>query len=246
MPARSTPKSKRSWSSSWLVPVVVLAVAAAGIAVVFSLNSGSGSAGASGTSTAGPDQAQANGQPDLRIVERRDASDVMAAGPADAPVAMVVFSDYQCQFCARFNAETLPLMMEYADAGDLRIEWRDVNVFGPASERAARASYAAGLQGAFWEYHNGLFKGGKHRSETDLSEQALNGLATELGLDADKFAADLGAEETARQIAANQKLGLELGAYSTPVIILGGQPIVGAQPSQVFHDAFQAALSAAK
>ena len=40
-------------------------------------------------------------------------------------------------------------MMDYVDKGDLRIEMRDLAVFGEESERAARAAYAAGLQGKY-------------------------------------------------------------------------------------------------
>ncbi len=161
-------------------------------------------------------------------------------------MTLVVFSDYQCTFCAKWSGETLPLMLEHVEAGDLRIEWRDVNVFGPASERAAKASYAAALQGAFWEYHDALLPDGKTRSEQELSEESLIALAGELGLNEEKFAADLVSQDTATVISANQQFGFDLGATSTPVFILGGQPLVGAQPSEVFENAFQNALSAAK
>lgn len=164
----------------------------------------------------------------------------------DAPVTLVVFSDYQCPFCAKWSHDTLPLMMEYVEAGDLRIEWRDVNVFGPASERAARASYAAALQGAFWEYHDALYAGGEKRSEADLSEDALITLAGELGLDTERFVTEMNADSTASQIGENEQLGLDLGAYSTPVFLMGGQPLVGAQPSEVFVDAFDQALATAQ
>lgn len=236
-------RSKRSW----LVPVVVLAIAAVLIALIVGLaRGGEASAGAVETLPGTPSEAESPTQPDLSEAERRDDSDLLAAGPVDAPVVLVVFSDYQCPFCARWSAETLPSMMKHVEAGDLRIEWRDVNVFGPASERAARASYAAALQGSFWEYHDELFADGQHRTEANLSDEALIALAGGLELDVERFATDLSSEATAAEIAKNQQFGLDLGAYSTPVFILGGQPIVGAQPTEVFLDAFQTALDAAE
>ena len=244
MSAHPTRSSRRR---TWLLPVAVVVAAAVLITLILAMNQ-DGDTTAAEPQTDAPQQAPTEvvgpTQPDLAEVERRDDSDLLAAGPVDAPVGLVVFSDYQCPFCARWNEETLPLMMEHAEAGDLRIEWRDVNVFGPSSERAARASYAAAEQGMFWEYHHGLFPGGDTRSESELGDEALTALADDLGLDTDRFVADLNSEETAQQIAANQQLGLDLGAYSTPAFILGGQPIVGAQPSQVFQDAFAAALDA--
>ncbi|UNX54986.1 thioredoxin domain-containing protein [Georgenia sp. TF02-10] len=250
MPAETTnrPKPSNRSRSSWIVPVAVLTVAAVLMAVIVWVN-WSGTSPEDGSSPSGegaPTEVQNPEQPDLTEVEARDEGDLLAAGPVDAPVVLVVFSDYQCSFCARWSEQTLPSMMEHVDAGNLRIEWRDVSVFGPASERAARASYAAALQGAFWEYHDDLFADGETRSEGDLSEEALVALAAELGLDTEQFAADLAAEETAQVIAANQQFGFDLGATSTPVFILGGQPIVGAQPTGVFEDAFQTALDAAE
>lgn len=246
MSASSTRPSRRP---SWLLPVAVVLAAAALITLILGMTRDGD------TTTAGqapgapaqeaPTEVVGPSQPDLTEVERRDEDDLLAAGPVDAPVTLVVFSDYQCPFCARWSTETLPLMMDHADAGDLRIEWRDVNVFGEASERAARASYAAGEQGMFWEYHDELFAGGATRSEGELSDEALVALAADLGLDTDQFETDLASEKTAEQIAANQQLGLDLGAYSTPAFILGGQPIMGAQPTQVFQDTFTAALAEA-
>src|SRR5699024_6295175 len=132
-----------------------------------------------------------------------------------------------------------------SDLGDLRIEWRDANVYGPASERAARAAYAAALQGQYVEYHHALFEGGEIRSEAELSDDSLIALASDIGLDTDKFASDLNSEETSQVVAENAQLGQELGVYSTPSFLLGEQPVMGAQPTEVFEDAFEQALAEA-
>src|SRR5690625_2376016 len=65
---------------------------------------------------------------------RREADDPFAIGPVDAPVVMVVFSDYRCPFCARYSRVTeAELVEKYVSEGQLRIEWRDFPVFGDAS-----------------------------------------------------------------------------------------------------------------
>lgn len=257
MPPLTRPRSRMSW----LVPVIVIVVAAALIAIVVGMNrepqdaavpapSGQetpvGAEQSAQPSPSDPEQPAQPEQPDLTAIELRDDADPLALGPVDAPVALIVFSDYQCPFCARWSAETMPSMLEHVEAGDLRIEWRDVNVFGPASERGARATYAAALQGAFLEYHDALFAEGETRSEAELSEASLTQLAGELGLDVAQFTSDFGAEQTVAQIAANQQFGVDLGVASTPVFILGGQPIAGAQPTEVFETAFQTALERAE
>ncbi|WP_300345797.1 DsbA family protein [Nesterenkonia sp.] len=185
-------------------------------------------------------------QPDLSFVEQRNPDDPLSIGDAEAPVVLVVFSDYQCPYCASWSEETLPVMMDYVDAGDLFIEWRDLNVFGPASERASQAAYAAGLQGGFWDYHEALFAGGEIRSENELSDEALIGLADDLGLSVDQFAQDLDSAEVIEAVETNQQLGMDLGAYSTPAFVLGGEPMVGAQPTEVFTEAVDQALEQAQ
>lgn len=236
----------------WLVPAAIVLVAGALIAVVLlqsrggsdganpapSAQSTDGSrpaedAGSGGKEDAGGDAAK---QPvDLTFLEARQESDVQTAGPVDAPVGLVVFSDYQCQYCAKWTRDTLPVMLQYAKTGDLRIEWRDANVYGPDSERAARAAYAAGLQGKYWEYHDALFADGTHRSKDQLSRDALTAVATDLGLDTARFTRDLDADETRQRVQYYAGVAQQIGVSGTPTFILGGEPLVGAQPTEVFE-----------
>ncbi len=226
------------------VPVAVVAVTALLIGLVVNANRGEDTAGSSESSAAA--EVHNSEQPKVTDGERRDKDDLMTAGPVDAPVVLVVFSDYQCPYCAKWNEETLPQMMEHAEDGDLRIEWRDINVFGSASKAASRAAYAAARQGSFWEYHNALFADGEHRSEGELSTKALTDLAKELDLDVEQFTRDLDSEQTDEVIARNERIGAELGATSTPVFTLGGRPLVGAQPTAVFTQAYEDALAEAE
>lgn len=183
-------------------------------------------------------------QPDYSHAERRDSADPFALGPVDAPVGLVVFSDYQCPFCAQWSHETLPLMIARAEAGDLRIEWRDVNVYGSDSERASLAAFAAAAQGRFWEYHDALFADGRTRRAGGLSEEGLVALAGELGLARAQFATDMSSPAAAQEIARNKQLAIDHGAVSTPVFLLGGKPLVGAQPPEVLLEEYEAALDA--
>lgn len=234
------------------MPTVVVIIAALLIAGVLLLNrDGDAESTAADTAATGPDTAVQGpsapatepAQPELTSVETRDEADPLAVGEVDAPVGLVVFSDYQCPFCAKWSDETLPQMMEHVEDGNLRIEWRDVNIYGLPSERGSRAVYAAGLQDSFLEYHHALFEGGETRDEEGLSEDALLELAGELGLDTEQFTTDFNSPETRAAIARNAQQGIDLGAYSTPAFLMGGQPIMGAQPAEVFQSAFDTALA---
>lgn len=236
-----------------VLPLVVIIIAAALIAFVLSdasespQNTADQGAPEEGTPAEGPVEVPEGGaEPeaeDMSDIERRDPDDLLAVGPVDAPVAIVMFSDAQCPFCATWYDQTLPTMMEYVEDGDLRIEWRDVNVFGEASERAARATYAAAMQDRFMEYHGLLFKGGETLPESGLTDAGLVDLAEQVGLDTAQFEEDMNSPAVAEQIAANAQEGLDIGAYSTPAFIVSGEPIVGAQPTEVFVSAVDDALA---
>ncbi|AOP54435.1 MAG: DsbA family protein [Brevibacterium aurantiacum] len=223
----------------WIVPVAVAVSAAVLIVVIVMMTGASGSTGGDAT------QAEDEDVSEFSDAESRDEEDLLAVGPAEAPVVLVMFTDYQCPYCAMWTDETLPAMMEHVEDDELRIEWRDVNVYGPASERSARASYAAALQGAFLDYNDALFENGRTRTEANLSEEKLIDLAESLGLDPEEFSADLKSQETADLIAANEDYAIDLGVTATPVFVMGGQPIIGGQPTRQFEAAFDNALNAA-
>lgn len=230
----------------FLVPAVIIAVTALLIATVLALQADGDQDDAAPTESV-PDQASLEhpsevALPDLSSEVTRDADDLLAEGPVDAPVVMVVFTDFQCPYCASWSHETLPTLREYVERGQLRIEWRDVNVYGEDSERAARASLAAAMQGEHTEYQQALFAGGEIRSSEELSEDALIALAGELGLDVEQFTADLHSDRVARTIEYNAAQGAELGAVTTPSFIIDGTPTVGAQPTEVFVDLIDEAL----
>lgn len=240
----------------WIVPAVIVAVAAlliTGVLVLRPDGGGDEASPAQPGQQSGTDRAATGpiphpsevATPDLSAQESRDPDDLLAEGPVDAPVALVVFTDFQCPYCARWSNETLPELREYVDRGELRIEWRDVNIYGENSERASRAVLAAAMQGRHTEYHDALFAGGEIRSEQELSEESLIELAAELGLDTEQFTEDLNSPEVAETVAANAQQGIDLGAFSTPSFILGGSPMVGAQPTEVFTTAVDEALDRA-
>src|SRR3972149_10915657 len=80
-------------------------------------------------------------------------------GRPDAPVVIVEFSDFQCSFCRKFWAETLPKLKEaYIQKGQARFIYRHFAILGKHSVQAAQASECAAGQGKFWLYHDRLFQ----------------------------------------------------------------------------------------
>ena len=101
------------------------------------------------------------------------------------------------------------------------------------------------LQDQFWDYHDELYPDGEIRQPDELTEAALTDLADDLELDTEQFATDMHSSDVAQQTEVNEQLGLDIGAYSTPAFVVAGRPMVGAQPTDVFVDAVDAALESA-
>ncbi|MFE1174306.1 DsbA family protein [Streptomyces sp. NPDC058773] len=249
MPVSASPTRKLAAIGAVIALVVaVIAIAVAvGASVEGDRDTGRGDSPEAAAS-AGPeeDPAQQKMFDDLaKRTSRRADGDPLAIGKKDAPVVLVEYADYQCSFCGRFTRETQPdLIKKYVDAGTLRIEFRNFTVFGAHSERAARASWAAGQQGKFWQMHDELYA--KTRKGAALAEDKLVDLARSSGVpDLDKFRADLKSDDAERALKKDQDEGYQLGVQSTPSFLVNGRPVAGAQPYEVFAQAVEQAAEKA-
>jgi protein-disulfide isomerase len=159
-------------------------------------------------------------------------------GDAAAPVTIVEYTDYQCPYCARHVAETLPTMLtEMIDTGRVRYIVKDfpLDNIHPQARAAAVAARCAGEQDAYWPMHDALFA---QQAEWSGQEATLNdtfaAMAAELSLDGDAFAACLSDGRFDDAIQANQDEGFALGVNGTPAFFIDGFPISGAQPFELF------------
>ncbi|MGO3328421.1 DsbA family protein [Gordonia sp. (in: high G+C Gram-positive bacteria)] len=227
----------RPWWTSRIVPSTVIVIGVVAVAFVLLRPSGDDSSAGSTSETQSAESIRSEW-------EDRDPEDPMALGPADAPVGLVMFTDFQCPYCAQWSADTLPELLPYTTSGKLRIEFRDMNVYGDASERAARAAYAAALQGRMLDYHQALFAGGKPRPKSELDDDALIALADELHLDVPRLRTDYESRRVLSAVRNKASDGFTAGTYTTPAFVLGNEPILGAQPTKVFTDALHRALTA--
>jgi protein-disulfide isomerase len=166
--------------------------------------------------------------------------DAPTLGPANAPVTIVEYSDFECPFCQRGANTVTALKKEYGDK--IRVVFKHLPLpFHQNAHLAAQASMAAHAQGKFWEYHDKLFQ--NFRS---LNRDNFVKWAQELGLDVEKFKKELDGGKYKDYVDADLKQAGEVGANGTPTFYINGNQLVGAQPIDSFKKMVDAELAKVK
>ncbi len=137
-------------------------------------------------------------------------------GAEDAPVSIVVFTDFQCPYCRKLPPVIAEVMEK--NKGRVKLYFKNMPLISihPQAERAARAGIAAAQQGKFWEMHDKLF------AAKTLNKEVIDGFARELGLDMEKFTADAKSQETTEKLRADLLEGQRNGVDGTPYIFING------------------------
>jgi protein-disulfide isomerase len=138
-------------------------------------------------------------------------------GPADAPVTLVEYGDYECPYCGA----AYPIVKELqARMGErLRFVFRNfpITTSHPHAEEAAEAAEAAAAQRRFWEMHDLLYE-----NQRRLRDQDLHAYADQLGLDVDLFDKELAEHVHARRVREDFMSGVRSGVNGTPSFYVNG------------------------
>jgi protein-disulfide isomerase len=186
---------------------------------------------------AAPDTVEAGAQA-ASPVSGADARPVL--GDEAAPVTIDLYSDFGCPFCGRFDRETEPeLIARYVETGQARIVWHDVPFQGPTSVQLHAAARAAERQDRFWEFKEAAFR----TDGRDASPEMLQALATEAGLDLDRFQQDLADPALEELVMADLRSAQAAGVSGTPAFLINGRPLMGAQPLPAFVELIEEALT---
>jgi len=163
-----------------------------------------------------------------------------ALGPADAPVTIIEFSDYQCPFCQRAEPTLKQIAARYPE--QVRIVYRHfpLDNIHPLARGASEAAACAGEQDKFWEYHALIW-----RETPELDADKLAALAQEAELDLEAFSSCVGEGRFADEIEADLEAGREAGVNGTPAFFVNGIPLSGAQPLDAFVELIESELARA-
>ena len=153
-------------------------------------------------------------------------------GNPDADVVLYKFSDFQCAYCSRATSEVNAFMDEHA--ADVLFVYKHLPLMSihPEAVPAALASWAAGQQDQFWEFHDALFA-----NQAELGDSLYMRTASELGLDLEQFNRDRASDEAKTAIARDLALVQELQLSSTPTFVMNDRLIPGAVSSDFFAEA---------
>ncbi len=119
-------------------------------------------------------------------------------------------------------------------------------VLGQVSQWAAEASECAAEQDAFWEYHDYFFENRAGGNQGSYDKENLKQFAVDLGLNTTSFNEGLDSGKYTQLVQSDTNTGQQFGVRSTPSFLVNGQPIVGAQPFEVFEQAIEILLAADK
>ena len=244
----SSPPSTPSQSRSNRTVVVILVVIAVILAVIAALllhdvssrhhrgtaATSQAATSASAAATTVPEPTPAPPVPDAQTLAlihsetHRDPADGQARGEADAPVVMVIYSDFACPYCTQLAQKVEPELADLVDQGTLRIEWRDLAQISPTSPLAAQAGRAAAKQGRFWEFHDAVYAAADPQGHPEYTEDSLVTFAQKAGVaNIEQFRTDMTSAETVAAVTEATNHAHSIGITGTPFMIVGETYIGG-------------------
>lgn len=139
-------------------------------------------------------------------------------GPKDAKITVVEFFDFSCGFCKRLSPEIEKLV---ADNADVKFVFKPLTFVSPVSTYQAKAGYAAFNQGKFLEFYKGVMEGDAG------SEELVDEIAKNAGIDMEKFKADIASDETTKNLGEISSLAGKVQVNGVPAIFINGKQANG-------------------
>ncbi len=152
-------------------------------------------------------------------------------GPTDAPVTIVLFTDFECPYCSKI----VPLLEQVLEKNPQTVKLVFKNMplnFHKMAIPAAKAALAAGEQGKFWEFHDRLF------AEPKLTKEAIDKIAVDLQLDIPRFEQDMASPKINAAIEKDLQDAQKAGVTGTPTPFINGR-----LPKQRNLEGFQAIIN---
>ena len=202
MKSSKRPARKSTSNASWWLIVIVAGIVVVGLVAVTGLP---------------------------QVAQQRAQASGAVLGPANAPITLEEYGDFQCPACGQFARTTLPqIEQKYVANGTVRIVFHHFAFIGEESIRAGEAAECAGEQNKFWEYYDTLYNNQTGENVGAFSDANLSKFARQLNLDVTKFDACMTGDRYRAKVLAETNNGQTRGVSSTPTLFINNQKVVGA------------------
>jgi protein-disulfide isomerase len=160
-------------------------------------------------------------------------------GPADAPVTLVEYGDFQCPHCRAAHFYLKNVLATMGD--DMRFVFRHMPLaqIHPMAQPAAEAAEAAAAQGKFWPMHDLIYE-----NQDLLSPALLTRLGQRLGLDMQRFADDVNSHRYLPKVKEDFMSAVRSGAAGTPSFFINGEQYEGGYDDESLIEALRFAARA--
>lgn len=165
-------------------------------------------------------------------VQRISTADAPSQGDVNAPVTVVMFTDFQCPVCSRMHPIVTDVLKQYGNKVRFVVRDFPLEDLHPQARRAAEAAAAANAQGKFFEYIEILYK-----NQKALDDISLKKYATQIGLNRVKFDAAFMTRKFAMEVQRDLEDGVAYGVKGTPTIFVNGVRV-----RELTAEAFQVAI----
>jgi protein-disulfide isomerase len=154
---------------------------------------------------------------DVSFNQKIDITGAPVRGAENAPVTLVLFSDFECPWCGKLEPTLAELLAKNPDK--LRIVFKHLPLpMHQQAEPAALAAIAAQKQGKFWEMHDALFQ------TTNWTPTVIDEIAQRVGLNLEQYKADVSGPEVQAQLAKDKTDAQTADVSATPSMFVNGRP----------------------
>jgi protein-disulfide isomerase len=155
-------------------------------------------------------------------------------GELGRPLELTMFGDFQCPFCLGAQSVLRRVHERLGDRLVFAFRHLPIPERHPLASLAAEASEAAAAQGSFWDYHDALFA-----AQPKLSRETMLVVATDVGLDAGRMAAEIDAGAHRERVERDRRSAEASGATGTPAFFVNGERHYGSYDASSLVEALE-------
>ncbi|MBI4148132.1 thioredoxin domain-containing protein [Candidatus Woesearchaeota archaeon] len=182
-----------------------------------------------------------------KLTEAQLIDDDFVLGRAGAPVLIVEFGDFLCEYCAKLSADVMPVLRkQYIDTGKAKMVFRDF--ISPSHATAVPASAAAHCtKQKFWDMHDILYQNSYTGDRWSTLENPVSTFAAYADRLGTNISSCMATPQILNEINDDIMKGLALNVLGTPTIMIGNDKkgfvrVLSAQPTTVYTNIIEEML----